>query len=213
MHLCFSALASSWTSRSSSFKRWIIFSESLEDPMFDLVRLSEKDKKIIICIRQSFLCTWEYRAVKGKASYLHADSLTRLHTERLECKVQNIVIHQTVMIAIHHYKNRRFHKFHHINSMSVPNIQPRLTYWVISHDIKMGLLHKLIANPEIDGTALSPFSIQLFTSNCPFTLQHESLWHVYIICQQYVVNNAQGGTGEPGLSRVCCVSQRWKQTP
>lgn len=144
---------------------------------------------MIIWIRQSFLCTWVYQAVKGKASHVYAESLTRLHTERLECKT---VIHQTVMIAIHHYKNRRFHKLHHINSMSVPNIQPGLTYWVISHDIKMGRLHKLIANPEIDGTALSPFSIQLFTSNCPFTLQHESLWHVYIICQQYVtVNNAQ----------------------
>ena len=43
---------------------------------------------------------------------------------------------------------------------------------MISQDIKMGLLHKLIAHPEIDTTALSVFSFQAFIQNHPLHQQH-----------------------------------------
>lgn len=53
---------------------------------------------------------------------------------------------------------------------------------MISQDIKMGLLHKLIANPEIDTTALSAFSIQAFVPNYLLTQQHMSLRNINIAC-------------------------------
>lgn len=73
-------------------------------------------------------------------------------------------------------------KFQHVLSASVPNIQPGLTYEMISQDIKMGLLHKLIAHPEIDTTALSAFSLQAFIQNHRLNQQHTSLWHIYFVC-------------------------------
>lgn len=53
---------------------------------------------------------------------------------------------------------------------------------MISQDIKMGLLHKLIANPEIDTIALSAFFIQACFPNCPLPLRYVSHWHVYVAC-------------------------------
>lgn len=67
---------------------------------------------------------------------------------------------------------------------------------MISPDIKMGLLHKLIANPEIDTTALSAYFNQAFIPNCPLLppVTYESLASPCCLlttsfCKQYTKGN------------------------
>lgn len=71
---------------------------------------------------------------------------------------------------------------------------------MISPDIKMGLLHKLIANPEIDTTALSAYFNHAFFPNCPLLppVTYESLARLCCLLTSFCKQNTKGS----GLAKV-----------